>query len=340
MVGEVDVLKAVFLAVEGAHLNGEDQVVELSQEGLDAIVILALRVGDILLELQPEIQGLFVLEAFLVVGLVLVRIGLLVAGVPEELDLLEDVQHAEDVLNGFIEHIGLLLLLDDIIVNRIAVEPLDQSPLVLRLGLVVLTLDAVLLRLIREDVQQVLLDDHPQELRLAFRQKFPDEAVIVALEVAESQLDAFLVNFLKQGHGLIVTLWDEVEFPIGEVFLAHEEVCEVGEIFEEGALHEGDLVVDAGQLGDLVDEVKQGLGDADHLIVHDLEELPEEQGGGLDEVDGVGLLLGALEVVGLTQQELLHGHVAVLAEELQEAEHPAEGQLAGLLIPGLELVKS
>lgn len=291
-------------------------------------------------ELHSKVERLLVLDSLLVVGLVLVCIGLFIAAIFEELDFLEDVEHAKDVLNGIIKHVGLLLFLANILGNRTLVESFDQPQLILRLGLVILLLDAVFFSLVREDVQQVLLYDHPKELGLALRQKFPDEAIVVALEVAESELDAFLVDLLEQGNRLVVTLGHKVELPIGQVFFAHEEVGQVGEILEEGALHECDLVVNAGQLGNFVDEVKQGLRDADHLIVHYLEQLPEQQGSGLNEVYRVCLLLGALEVVCLAQQELLHCHVAVLAEELEEAEHPAKGQLAGLLVPCLKLIEA
>jgi hypothetical protein len=100
---------------------------------------------------------------------------------------------------------------------------------------------------------------------------------------------------------LIVAFGDQVELPSCEVFLADEEVGQVGEILEEGALHEGDLVVDAGQLCDLIDEVQQSLRDAYYLVVHDLEELAQEKSGSFNEVDGVGLLLSSLEIVGLAQ---------------------------------------
>ena len=105
----------------------------MPQEGFNAIVVLTLRIGDVLRELQPKIERLFVLKAFFVVGLVLIGIGLFIAAVPEEFDLFENVQHAEYVLNGLIEHIGLLLLLVYIRRNCISVEPLDQPQLVLRL---------------------------------------------------------------------------------------------------------------------------------------------------------------------------------------------------------------
>lgn len=106
---------------------------------------------------------------------------------------------------------------------------------------------------------------------MTLRQKLPNETIIITFEVTKSKFDTFLVNFLEQSSRLIITLRHKVELPIGQVFLTHEEVSKVREIFEEGALHEGDLVVNAGQLRDFVDEVKQGLRDADDLIIHDLE---------------------------------------------------------------------
>ena len=66
-----------------------------------------------------------------------------------------------------------------------------------------------------------------------------------------------------------------MELARGEVFLADEEVGKIGEILEEGALHECDLVVNAGQLGDLVDKVQNGLRNAHYLVVHYLEQFSE-----------------------------------------------------------------
>lgn len=131
------------------------------------------------------------------VRLVLVCIGLFIATILEELDLLQNVKHAEDILNGIIEHIGLFLLLVDILTNGVPIEPFDQPQLILRLRFVILLLNAVLFSLIREDIQQILLDDHPKELGLTLRQKFPDQAIIIALEIAKSQLDTFLIYFLE-----------------------------------------------------------------------------------------------------------------------------------------------
>jgi len=116
-----------------------------------------------------------------------------------------------------------------------------------------------------------LLDDHPQELRLAFGEEFPDQLIIISLEIAEGQLYSLLVDVSQLADGLIVIFRDKVELSGGEVLLADEEIGKVGEIFEEGALHERDLVVDARQLCYFVDEVQDCLGNADHLVVHYLE---------------------------------------------------------------------
>lgn len=216
----------------------------------------------------------------------------------------------------------------------------DEPLLEVALGLIVFSFELPLLDLVLEYLEQVLLDDYPQEFGLALAEELPDEDIVVAFEVAQGQLDALLVDISELADRLIIAFGNQVELPSGQIFLTDEEIGKVGEVFEEGALHEGDLVVDAGQLSDLVDEVKQGLRDAHHLVVHYLEELAQEESGSLNEVYGVGLLLGALQVVGLAQQETFHLHIAVLAEKLQEAEHSTEGQFVGLFIAGLEFIEA
>ena len=140
-----------------------------------------------------------------------------------------------------------------------------------------------------------MLDDHPQELGLAFGKELPDQLIVISLEIAQSQFYSLLVDVTQLADGLIV----KVELARLEIFLADEEVSKIGEILEEGALHECDLVVDAGQLGDLVDEVQKGLRNTHYLVVHYLEQFSEQQGGCLDKIYGVGFLLGYLGVIGL-----------------------------------------
>ena len=130
---------------------------------------------------------------------------------------------------------------------------------------------------------------------------------------------------------------EEAELALLDVLLGLEEAGHVGDVLEEGGAHEGLLAVEAGDLGDFVDEVEEARRDVDDLAAHDLEELAQEEAGLHDEVDGSDLL-GAV-VVALAHQELLHLDVVVLAEQLQEAEDPAQRQLVVQLRLDLELVR-
>jgi glycerol-3-phosphate responsive antiterminator len=100
------------------------------------------------------------------------------------------------------------------------------------------------------------------------------------------------------------------------------------------------LVVNARQLGNLVDEIQESCGNSDYFIVHDLEEFAEQESCGLDEIDRVDLLLRSFLIVGLNKQEIFHIDVAVLAEQLQEAEDTAKCQFISLLSSSLKLIKS
>ena len=72
-----------------------------------------------------------------------------------------------------------------------------------------------------------MLDDHPQELRLAFGEELPDQLIIVSLEIAEGQLNSLLIDVSQLADGLIVIFGDGVELSGGEVLVADEEIGEV-----------------------------------------------------------------------------------------------------------------
>lgn len=100
------------------------------------------------------------------------------------------------------------------------------------------------------------------------------------------------------------------------------------------------MVVNARQLGNLVDEIQESCGNSDYFIVHDLEEFAEQESCGFNEIDRVDLLLRSFLIVGLNKQEIFHIDVAVLAEQLQEAEDTAKCQFVSLLSSSLKLIKS
>ncbi len=110
-----------------------------------------------------------------------------------------------------------------------------------------------------------------------------------------------MVNIPELTDWLIFTFSDKCKFAIGKILLVHEEVCKVGQVLEESAIHKGDLIIDAGQLCDLVDEIKKGGRDVDHFIIHDLEELTQKQSCCFYKVDGVSLLYLTLSIVCLVQ---------------------------------------
>lgn len=61
------------------------------------------------------------------------------------------------------------------------------------------------------------------------------------------------------------------------------------------------MVVNARQLGNLVDEIQESCGNSDYFIVHDLEEFAEQESCGFDEIDRVDLLLRSFLIVGLNK---------------------------------------
>ena len=179
-----------------------------------------------------------------------------------------------------------------------------------------------------------MLDDNPEEFGLALGNEFLDKFIVIAFEVAEGEFNTFLVDGFELGDWLFIFSFSHhCELAGDKVLFGDEVVSQVAEIFEECAFHEGDLILNAGKLCDFVDEVKEGGWDAHDLVVHDLEEFPQEKRSSFNEVNGVGFLLGALDVIGLGQQKLLHLDVSILAEQLQEPEDPAESQLVVLLVP-------
>ena len=339
VVGEVDELEALLVAVVAADLDREDELVELRKEIQDGLVVVLVlvfgEVDEILLEPGRQVR----FPALLLVRPVLVVVGYLPAFLLVHLNLLQNVENGEDVLELVVEHGPFLLDLPFVLCYGLIAEFGKQ--LFLELLLVeVAPLDLQHLGPRLENFHQVLLYDDPQELGLALGNVFLDEDVVVSLEVAEGQIDAFLVDGFELAEGVfLVFLGADCEFAVLYVFVVEEVVCEVAEVFEEGALHEGDLVVDARELGDFVDEFQEGLRDADDLGVHDLEEFAQEKRGDLYEVDGVGLFECEIDIVVLFQQELLHLGVVVLAEQLQEAEHPAERLLVASLVPHFRLVE-
>jgi hypothetical protein len=129
---------------------------------------------------------------------------------------------------------------------------------------------------------------------------------------------------------------EEVELSLLDVHLVFEETGHVGHVFEEGRPHKRFLADQARNLGYLIDEIQDAGRNVDNLTAHDLEELPKQLAGLLDEVDSGDLLLPVL--VSLSHQELLHLYVVVLAEKLQESKSTAQCQLVVQLSLDLELI--
>jgi hypothetical protein len=172
-----------------------------------------------------------------------------------------------------------------------------------------------------------LSDDDPEEKRLALVDVLPEDFVVVAFEVAESQPHSFFVDFHE---GVEVVLRSvgvsvEVELALVDVHLILEEGSHVAHVLEEGALHETDLAVETRNLCNFIDEVEYARRDVDHLDAHDLKQLSQQLARLLDKVYHDQFV--AAIVVELSQKEDLHRFVVVLAQQLQESESAAETQL-------------
>ncbi len=95
----------------------------------------------------------------------------------------------------------------DIILNSLEVELRQKISLKFAFRLVVSLLDSIICCFRNENLQKILLDNHPKELRLAFGEELPNQNVIVAFKVAECQINTFLINGSQFMNGFIIALW-------------------------------------------------------------------------------------------------------------------------------------
>jgi hypothetical protein len=97
---------------------------------------------------------------------------------------------------------------------------------------------------------------------------------------------------------------------------------EGADVFEEGEVEEGVLVLLDGDVRHLEDEVQEEEGDFADVGGQEKENVPDLFGGYLDEVE-------VLEVVLLVPDEIFAVSVVVLAQQLQELEGSLVGSDAG-----------
>ena len=120
--GEVNVLVAGLVAVVWGDLNWQDQLLELSDKFLEVRV---LRTCDVD-QLFAQVQGLDGFGQLLLVDVLLVFLGLVLTRTAVVLDLLDDVEHVQD-LSDFLAVflvLGLLLLYE--LLDSVHVELVQQ----------------------------------------------------------------------------------------------------------------------------------------------------------------------------------------------------------------------
>ena len=97
---------------------------------------------------------------------------------------------------------------------------------------------------------------------------------------------------------------------------------EGADVFEEGEVEEGVLVLLDGDVRHLEDEVQEEEGDFADVGGQEEENVPDLFGGYLDEVE-------VFEIVLLVPDEIFAVSVIVFAQQLQELEGPLVGSDAG-----------
>ena len=201
VVGEVHVLQTNLLAVVGADFDGPDQPLEEGDELGDVIVTVTFGVGA---DPRHKLSRLHPILLLLDNDLVLVGEGDLVLLLAVGVDLLHDVEDRQDVDDFIAEQgLGLVGLLDEGL-DGLLVELGEQGHLEVALGVVVGPVEVVEFCPGLEDGLEVLLDDHPEILALALPDELLDEDVVVALKVAEGQVDALLVYSLELVDGFVL----------------------------------------------------------------------------------------------------------------------------------------
>ncbi len=127
-----------------------------------------------------------------------------------------------------------------------------------------------------------------------------DENIVVSLEVAQSQIYAFLIDGFELAERiLLIGLGAHCKLAILYILVVEEVVSKVTEVFKEGALHEGDLIIYARKLSNFIDEIEKSLRDAHDLCIHDLEQLSKQKSRDFYEVDRVRLFLGEFQIIVL-----------------------------------------
>jgi hypothetical protein len=119
--GEIDVLEAFLFAIVGADFDGEDELVEEFEEGLDVEVTgeAGVSAGDVGDEFLLEVEGFVCFFQFFELGFVLVGVPFRPSALLVDADLPQDVEYREDVLDFFVQFGVRTLLLLYVLLNLI-----------------------------------------------------------------------------------------------------------------------------------------------------------------------------------------------------------------------------
>lgn len=132
------------------------------------------------------------------------------------------------------------------------------------------------------------------------------DLVIVTLQDTHDSNQDLVIQLLQ-----FIQIIGCLKQPVLLVDLVQEERTQVARILEERRFTECDLVLQAGQLDHLHQEIQHERRYQGDSLVHDLEEDTQLVRRELDEVDGV--LHHGIIGIGLQTDELLHLDIVVLA---------------------------